>query len=115
MALVSATPTALAGEVEIVAVKAVPGLSDRWDFHVTLRHDDEGWNHYANIWQVLDGQGNILGERVLYHPHVNEQPFTRSLNGVAIPLDLSEVTVRAGALPHGWSEKTQQVPLRANR
>lgn len=46
--------------------------------HVTLSHPDTGWDHYANFWHVLDDKGNVLAERELVHPHVHEQPFTRS-------------------------------------
>ena len=58
-------------------------LSDgRWRFDVTLLHNDEGWEHYANAWQVIDpDSGKILGERILAHPHDNEQPFSRKPGG----------------------------------
>ena len=36
-----------------------------------------------------------LGERVLAHPHENEQPFTRSLSGVVIPDGVDTVTIAA--------------------
>ena len=57
-------------------------------FSVTLEHADEGWSHYADQWEVLSLDGNLLGKRVLHHPHENEQPFTRSLSGVAIPPEI---------------------------
>ncbi len=46
---------------------------------VTLSHGDTGWDHYADGWQVIGADDTVLGTRVLHHPHVNEQPFTRSL------------------------------------
>ena len=46
--------------------------------------------------------GRCSGERVLLHPHVDEQPFTRSLSGVAIPSDVEQVTVRAHDNVDGW-------------
>ena len=60
-------------------VKATEVSDGVWRFDVTVRHNDEGWDHYADAWQVIDpGSGDILGERILAHPHDNEQPFTRS-------------------------------------
>jgi hypothetical protein len=44
-------------------------------FSVTVRHADEGWDHYADRWEVLTSDGTLLATRTLYHPHVNEQPF----------------------------------------
>ncbi len=92
---------AVAGEVEIVDVRITPSGSS-YRFDVTLRHADEGWDHYADGWEVRAPDGAVLGHRVLAHPHVEEQPFTRSLSGVAIPDGVAEVTVHAHDTVHGW-------------
>ncbi|WP_455196821.1 hypothetical protein, partial [Kaarinaea lacus] len=73
-----------AGEVEIVNVKAEKQRAG-WVFNVTLKHGDTGWDHYADAWRVVTEDGKELGTRTLYHPHVDEQPFTRSLGDVTIP------------------------------
>ncbi len=104
-------PAAFANEVEIVNAKATQS-GDTWRFDVTLKHADEGWDHYANLWQVETEGGDVLGERVLAHPHVNEQPFTRSLGGVAIPTELSKVYIRARDSVHGWSPERFEIILR---
>jgi len=76
---------------------------DSWTFSVTVRHRDEGWDHYADRWQVVDpGTGTVLAERILAHPHDTEQPFTRSLNGIHIPPDVSKVIVRASCTVHDF-------------
>ncbi|WP_289033653.1 hypothetical protein [uncultured Roseibium sp.] len=102
--------TALAGEVVIENAEAVQ-QNGQWRFSVTLSHDDTGWDHYADLWQVLTPDGDLLGERVLLHPHVNEQPFTRSLGGVKIPDDISKVIIRARDTVHGFAEETFEVTL----
>ncbi len=61
----------------------------------TVRSNDTGWDKYADAWQVWDAEGNVIGERVLTHPHENEQPFTRSQSGIVIPGELAEVTLSA--------------------
>ncbi|MGI9379461.1 MAG: hypothetical protein ACR2OW_07385 [Methyloligellaceae bacterium] len=104
MALVSGllvSTVVAAGEVEIVEVKVTAQSGQKFRFDVTLKHADEGWKHYANRWQVETLDGKNLGTRVLYHPHVNEQPFTRSLAGVIIPDDISRVKIRAFDSVHG--------------
>lgn len=78
---------------------------------VTLSHPDTGWDHYADGWEVLDADGNSLGIRELAHPHVDEQPFTRSLGGVQIPAGATSVFVRARCNVDGWSEMLFEVPL----
>ncbi|MDH3218564.1 MAG: hypothetical protein OEO19_03435 [Gammaproteobacteria bacterium] len=101
--------TVLAGEVGIVAVKVECPTS--CTFSVTLEHADQGWNHYANQWDVITLDGRLLKSRVLYHPHVDEQPFTRSLSGVLIPLGVNQVKIRARDTQHGYSDQEFIVDL----
>lgn len=77
-----------------------------WTFSVTLSHPDTGWDHYADGWEVLTQDGERLGYRELFHPHVNEQPFTRSLSGVAIPDGMTEVFIRARDNVDGWADSS---------
>ena len=74
---------------------------DVWSFTVTVRHADTGWEHYADRWDVVAPDGTVLGSRTLFHPHVNEQPFTRSLDNVRIPADVTRVVIRAHDKEHG--------------
>ncbi|MEO0343664.1 MAG: hypothetical protein AAF198_09520 [Pseudomonadota bacterium] len=69
-------------------------------FDVTVLHADEGWDHYADGWGVYTLDGTELGYRVLAHPHVNEQPFTRSLT-IARPEGLTQVIIRPRDSVHG--------------
>ncbi len=95
------TGAASAGEADVVAVEAAREDPGTWRFDVTVAHGDEGWDHYADKWEVLAPDGRVLGARVLLHPHVGEQPFTRSLGGVAIPEDIDRVILRAHDSVHG--------------
>lgn len=83
-----------------------------WRFDVTISHPDTGWDHYADGWRVLDMNGNELGMRVLHHPHVEEQPFTRSLSGVRIPEGTKQVQIQARDTPAGWNDSVTKVNLR---
>lgn len=74
---------------------------------VTLSHPDTGWDHYADGWRIEDQNGTVLGTRELLHPHVNEQPFERSLGGLDLPD--GPLFVRAKCSVDGWSET--RVPL----
>ena len=94
-------------------------LSDgTWDVHVTVRHRDEGWDHYAKTWQILDDSTDeILAERILAHPHNTEQPFTRSLNRVALPAGTRRFRIRSACDRHGFGgrELIVDVPGDAHR
>ena len=86
--------------------------SDRsWCFDATVRHHDQGWDHYADGWQVVDMAGNQLGYRLLAHPHDNEQPFTRRQCNIQIPDGVTKVAVRARCNVHGYGGKAVVVDL----
>ncbi len=105
-------PTAAhAGEADVIEVNVRRITENTYSFEVTVRHSDEGWKHYANKWDVTAPDETVLGTRILAHPHVDEQPFTRSLSGVKIPENIAEVTVRAHDLVHGYGGKTVKVAV----
>lgn len=102
---------AAAGQADVVGVEAIPENWNIWRFTVTVRHDDEGWDHYADQWDVVGPDGTVYGSRVLAHPHENEQPFTRSLSGVEIPEGVTHVTIRARDSVHGYGGAEMTVRL----
>lgn len=103
--------SASAGDADVLDVVVACSSDSMCRFDVTVKHDDEGWKHYANRWEVLSPDGEILATRELAHPHDNEQPFTRSLVNVRIPSNLFEVTVRAHDLRHEYGGKEIVVEL----
>ena len=101
---------------QVVNVRAVQQDRELWRFDVTVRHNDEGWEHYADAWQVVrPTDGEVLGERVLAHPHEHEQPFTRSLSGVSIPQGLTVVVIRAKCNVHGFGGREVRVDLKRRK
>ena len=105
-----AAAPAFAGDVEVVDATARREAGG-WRFDVTLRHEDTGWDHYADAWRIVGPDGAIYGQRTLLHPHVDEQPFTRSLGGVAIPEGVSRVLIEARDNMDGWSPRVLELPL----
>jgi len=96
-----APAVSLAGAADVLSVRAI-ATGGTWRFDVTVAHADEGWDHYADAWRVIGPDGAVFGERILLHPHETEQPFTRSLSGVAVPEGVNRVTVQARDSVHGW-------------
>jgi len=111
LAVLFVAQTAFAGEADVVDVKVRRNSSGTYDFDVTVKSVDKGWNHYADAFEVLGPDGTLLGRRVLLHPHETEQPFTRELYGVTIPAGVTQVTVRARHKPKGYDGKVQRVAL----
>jgi hypothetical protein len=111
-ALAAVAPgSGVAGEADVLEVQAAPQGDGTWRFNVTVQHADIGWDHYADKWDVLSTDGDVLGTRVLHHPHENEQPFTRSLGGVKVPEDVMRVRVRAHDSEHGYGGQEVTVKL----
>lgn len=66
-----------------------------YTFAVTVSSPDRGWDKYADEWRIVAEDGSIVGVRELTHPHVDEQPFTRSLSGVSVtPGSVLDVSAR---------------------
>lgn len=105
------TQTIHAGEVRIVKAVAIQNAG-YWKFDVTLQHHDTGWEHYANEWRIVSEDGKIIGTRTLMHPHVNEQPFTRSLPRVEISEDIQVVFIEARDTVHGWAPQRYKITIR---
>lgn len=94
--------TAAAADAPVVEQVVATKSGDAWRFDVTISHPDTGWDDYADGWEVVDADGNQLGIRPLAHPHVNEQPFTRSQSGIVIPEGMTEVYIRVSDNVNGY-------------
>jgi len=81
------------------------------NFDVTIQHNDEGWKHFANAYDIVTVDGKVLATRILHHPHVDEQPFTRSISNVKIPKGVNSVVIRSHDLVHGYGGKVVRLKL----
>ena len=101
----------IGGVADVVAVEVKSSRKLTYSFHVTVSHADQDWDHYADQWEIIAPDGEILAKRLLAHPHTNEQPFTRSLSGVKIPVDIHQITVRAHDSVHAYGGTTKRIVL----
>jgi hypothetical protein len=106
------------GNADVVHVRAVQAGDGTWTFHVTVEHPDTGWEDYADGWDVVSPEGEVLKPdpgspftRLLLHPHETEQPFTRSQSRIAIPNEVTRVLVRAHDLVDGYGGREVWVDL----
>ena len=104
LALLLMSQSVMSDQVKIVDVKMQKKHPEQYRIDVTLLHADSGWDHYADGWEVLDTNKKIIAKRVLGHPHVNEQPFTRSLYSVTIPSREKLIYIRAHDKVHGYGD-----------
>ncbi|WP_026190406.1 hypothetical protein [Halomicrobium katesii] len=79
------------------------------EFSVTLYHDDDGEDGYADWWQVETLAGDRLGRRELLHAH-STAPFTRS-ETIEVPESVHCVVVRGHDQRHGYGGQAMVVDV----
>jgi len=94
-------------EANVTAVAVEIEGEGSYRFDVTLYHDDDGEDGYANWWQVETLGGEQLGRRELLHAHGTEE-FTRSAT-VEIPEAAGCVVVRGHDQTHGYGGQAMLV------
>lgn len=80
----------------------VSGQPSAYQFSVTVNSPDTGCDQYADWWEVVSEEGELIYRRVLLHSHVDEQPFTRS-GGAVVVEDDETVWVRVHMNHTGYS------------
>ncbi|ELZ24827.1 hypothetical protein C475_11340 [Halosimplex carlsbadense 2-9-1] len=103
----SATPALDLREANVTAVEVESASGDAVRFSVTLYHDDDGEDGYADWWQVETLDGDRLARRELLHPHSTD-PFTRS-ETVEVPDGTGCVAVRGHDQTHGYGGRAMLV------
>jgi len=79
----------------------VSGDPGAYHFSVGVRSPDLGCEQFADWWEVIDEQGDLIYRRILLHSHTGEQPFVRS--GGPVPIAAEDVVlVRAHMHPSGY-------------
>ena len=107
-----------AADADVNFVRAAMSDDGSWTFQVTVSHPDIGWDDYTDGWDVVLPDGTVLKAtsehpftRLLIHPHVDEQPFTRSQSSLQIPAGIETVTVRAHDIVFGFGGREVDVNL----
>ena len=71
----------------------VSGDPGAYRFSVGVRSPDLGCEQFADWWEVIDEQGDLIYRRILLHSHAGEQPFVRS--GGPVPIAPEDVVLYA--------------------
>ena len=96
---------------DVVNVKVEASGNNHFDFDVTIASPYDSPQRYADAFRVLSMAGQPFGERKLLHDHADEQPFTRDLYSVSIPVGVRMVVIQARDQKYGYGGRTMQVIL----
>lgn len=96
---------------DVVGVSVTNSGDGTFSFDVTISSPYDTADRYADAWRIVGADGTVFGVRELLHGHPNEQPFTRSLAGVAIPSEVATVVVEGRDQLNGWGGTTFEVSV----
>ena len=84
-----------------VTTVRVTGETENYFFYVEISSPDRGCDQYADWWEIVTVEGELVYRRVLLHSHVGEQPFERSGGPVDVDPDAA-LWIRAHMHPGGY-------------
>lgn len=96
---------------DVIDAKVSPRGAGTFDFDVTVSSPYDTAARYADAFRVAGKDGVVFGERILFHDHASEQPFTRDLYGVKIPPPVKVVVIQARDKHFGYGGKTLELRL----
>lgn len=96
---------------DVINVTVKPTGIDLFDFDVTMTSPYDTAQRYADAFRVAGADGKVFGERVLLHDHADEQPFTRDLSRVRIPVGVKVVIVQGRDQVSGYGGRAVTVTL----
>lgn len=85
----------------------VSGEEKAYTFRVTIESPDTGCDQYADWWEVVDLEGNLIYRWILDHSHITEQPFTSSGENIEVA-EAKEVYVRMHMNNSGYAAQAQE-------
>jgi hypothetical protein len=97
---------------DVVAVDPAPLSTTTASVAVTVSSPYDSEARYADAVRVRSADGAaVYGTLELTHDHAAEQPFTRTLTGLAIPAGTTSVVVEGHDQVNGWGGGTLTVPV----
>ncbi|MFC4335171.1 hypothetical protein [Salininema proteolyticum] len=79
--------------------------------HITVDSAYDSEERWADAVRVVGPDGGEMAIAEFPEPHEDEQPFTRSIEGVDAPMDVEVVEVQARDSENGWNPETLEVRL----
>jgi hypothetical protein len=97
---------------DVVAVDPASLSATTASVAVTVSSPYDTEARYADAVRIRSADGAaVYGTLELTHDHAAEQPFTRTLTGLAIPAGTTSVVVEGHDQANGWGGGTLTVPV----
>lgn len=78
---------------------------------VTIQHDDSGWDHFADGFEVQAPDGTRLGYRELTRPNVGQRTQDVDMTGLKLPEGIGYVLIRTRCSLVGWAAEPVRLDL----
>ena len=101
------TPNDTEQQFADISEVSATGSAENYTFKVTISSPDTGCDQYADFWEIVSEEGDLIYRRILLHSHVSEQPFTRTGGPVAIAAD-QVIWIRAHMSNSGYGGITMK-------
>jgi len=96
---------------DVTAARLTRLAGDGYRLDVTISSPYDTPRRYADGWRVLTPGGRVLGRHRLGHDHADEQPFTRTQDGLHIPTGTRRVSVQGRDRTNGYGGKTVTIAV----
>ncbi|PPC78356.1 hypothetical protein C4K68_05845 [Pokkaliibacter plantistimulans] len=100
-----------AGQADIIDADARQQRDGSWRFDVTIYTNKPTAQHYADRWEVLTEEGEVLAITYMSLNDQTEQPCNQTMTGVMIPDNVTLVYLRAHDSNLGYAGNTITLPL----
>jgi hypothetical protein len=87
-------------QADVLSIQ-VTGEDNNYQFAVEVKSPDQGCDLYADWWEALTEEGDLIYRRILTHSHRDEQPFVRSGGPILIDSEMV-ILIRAHMHPDGY-------------
>lgn len=101
----------LAGPANIAMVK-ITGIESSMTIEVVLKHDDDGWEHYADSVAIFTTAGEKLANVAIKRPHAGHDYISVRLNNLDLPEGTEALIIKGNCSIDGWVGQPVTVSLR---
>ncbi len=104
----------LAQKADVIEAKVKKSFGGKYVAYVKIDHKDEGYEHFADRWEIFDQNGKRLTIRIIFSPTTEKETIESYLYGFAVPEGTKKLIFKAHCNKDGWGGKEYVLNLDTN-